>query len=204
MATGTIETTTIVAGIRRKTTTTKTYDSGTHFGDGSGNIPLAAGKVVTEWVKTDADTAACTLPGGHGYSTGKFDVYWTGGVRYDVDGTVSTNALGLDSGTGDDFPESAEVGVIVCPPQQVDTSIDGDAVVLLHIDCTQRSHVLFMDADTDTIFASEVLADECIEWHDTSPHANPMTGDPITVCWASNGSTTAAILTILVGVDSTP
>jgi hypothetical protein len=38
------------------------------------DVALPAGKDVTAWVKTDANTAACDLPAGHGYSDGNFDV----------------------------------------------------------------------------------------------------------------------------------
>src|SRR5690349_1655283 len=33
-------------------------------------IPLPVGNVVTSWVKTDADTAACNLSAGHGKTSG--------------------------------------------------------------------------------------------------------------------------------------
>ena len=77
------------------------------------DVTLPAGKAVTGWTKTDSNTAAATLPGGHGYTNGKFDVYWSGGRRYGVDGTISTNALSLDGGIGDAFPASSTTGVVV-------------------------------------------------------------------------------------------
>jgi len=89
-------------------------------------VTLPAGKDVTSWVKTDANTAACNLPSGHGYTDGKFDVYWSGGYRYGVDGTISTNALSLDGGAGTDFPSSATTGVVVCKRVVINKAIDGD------------------------------------------------------------------------------
>jgi hypothetical protein len=50
-------------------------------------VTLPAGKPVTNWVKTDADTADCDLPGGHGYTDGNFDVFWDGGRRWIPDGS---------------------------------------------------------------------------------------------------------------------
>jgi hypothetical protein len=64
------------------------------------DITLPAAKAVTAWVKTDANTAAGNLPAGHGFTDGKFDVYWTGGKRYGMDATIVTNALTLDGGAG--------------------------------------------------------------------------------------------------------
>src|SRR5687768_4853900 len=91
-------------------------------------VTLPVALAVTSWVKTDANTAACNLPGGHGYSNGTFDVYWSGGARYDVPGTISTNALSLDGGSGTDFPASADTTVVVCRQVTVNTAIDGDAI----------------------------------------------------------------------------
>jgi hypothetical protein len=59
--------------------------------DAQGLAPvIPAGKTVTSWVKTDSDTADCNLPSGHGYSSGNFDVFWDGGRRYGVPGTVTS------------------------------------------------------------------------------------------------------------------
>lgn len=204
MAQGTLAIVGSVGGVTINKTITETGDHPNVYGDANENIALAAGKTVTSWVKTDADTAACDLPSGHGYTDGKFDVYWTGGMRYDVDGTISTNALTLDGGVGDDFPASATSGVIVCTPQQINTAIDGDNVQLLVINSTKRASVYFEDAAGDSIKQIELVADNPYTYAQSSGEASPLTGDPITVCWASNGTTTAAVLTILSLEDSTP
>src|SRR5688572_9155702 len=123
--------------------------SAVRTGDGviGKEITLPAAKPVTNWVKTDANTAACDLPVGHGYSNGTFDVYWTsggGGRRVDVPGTIATNALSLDGGSGTDFPASADTTVVVCRQVPINVAIDGDALKLLAIrseytDTTQTS-----------------------------------------------------------------
>jgi len=201
MAIGTLSITPALGGKSVSRVISKTYDHPNNHED----ITLAAGKAVTDWVKTDADTADCNLPAGHGYSSGKMDVYWSGGVRYNVDGTVAVNALTLDGGSGDDFPASATENIIVCTPQQINTSIDGDALALLVVDSTQRSHLYFEDSAGAEVGVIEVqVANEPYTWHDTSGHTNPLTGNPVTICYASNGSATDATLNILSGVDSTP
>ncbi len=200
MATGTLA---IVGSVGQRTiqkTITETYDHPNTYEE----IPLAAGKAVTSWVKTDADTAACDLPADHGYTDGQFDVYWTDGMRYDVPGTIVTNALTLDGGSGDDFPDSEAADVIVCKHQQINTAIDGDNVMLLILNSTQRAHLHFEDADGDTIKDIELVADNPSTWNNGSGVSNPLTGDPITVCFASCGTETAGVLDILSGEDSTP
>jgi len=204
MPIGTLALVASVGGVTLQKTIIETGDHPNVYGDGQTDITLAAGKAVTAWVKTDANTAACNLPGSHGYSNGKFDVFWTGGSRYDVDGLITVNALALDGGTGTDFPESADASVIVCPPQTINTEIDGDNIKLLLINCTKRSSVYFEDGTGDSIKRYELVADQPITYAQSSGGASPLTGDPITVCYASNGTITAGVLTILSLEDSTP
>jgi hypothetical protein len=204
MATGTLAIVASVGGVTVQKTITETGDHPQAYGDGQTQIPLAAGKAATDWVKTDANTAACNLTAGHGYVSGKADVYWTGGMRYDVDMVVTVNALALDGGVGDDFPANGNLTVVVCTPQQINTAIDGDNVQLLCINSTKRGSVYFEDADGHSIKQIELMADNPYTYAQSSGEASPLTGDPITVCFASNGTTTAGVLTILSLEDSTP
>ena len=167
-------------------------------------IPLLAGKAASDWVKTDGDTAACNLATSHGYTSGKADVYWDGGMRYDVDMTVDIDALTLDSGVGDDFPDTATTGVVVCKVQQINTAIDGDMVKLFVVNATQRASVYFEDDAGAGVLQIDLEADNPYMWNVTSGQTNPLTGNPIAVCWASNGSTTAGVIDVLSGEDSTP
>jgi hypothetical protein len=180
-------------------------------------MTLPAGKVVTSWVKTDANTAACNLPAGHGYTNGNFDVYWvdTGvqKIRYGVPGTIATNALSLDGGSGDDFPASATVGVVVTRQVAYPSafSIDGDNVKIIGIH--------FRSADTAAVGSVDLLdsGNASIEQFDLTEVDNSvnglqheyvgaaavalLTGNVITQAVASNGSSTAsATLWIDVGV----
>lgn len=208
MATGTLTIVASVGGIQVMQTITKTGDHPNVYGDNNTNIALPAGKAVSSWVKTDADTAAGSLTAGHGYSTGKMDFFWTtSGVakcRYDVDVTVSTNDLTIDGGVGDDFPETGVTDVIATTPVQINTAIDGDNIKMLVMNSDVVASAYFEDASGDSIAQFDLAADEPYVWHDTSILANPMTGDPITVAFVSNGTATAGTITILSLEDSTP
>lgn len=174
---------------------------------------LSAGKTVTAWVKTDANTAACDLPGGHGYSNGNFDVFWsvagTNYVRYNVPGTISTNALSLDGGTGTDFPASATTGVIVCRNVSATLSIDGDNVKIIGL-CLESTdpastavgHVTFEDAAGDDIAQLDLVANVPKIYDITGGATNIFTGDPIVslICGVS-----AELTLKVVGIqDATP
>jgi hypothetical protein len=202
MATGTLSIVASVGGRTLQKTISEEFDHPNTYEE----IPLAGGQAVTSWVKTDADTAECVLSDDHGYSSGKFDVFWTGGMRYDVDGTVTVNALALDSGSGDDFPASASEDVVVCPHQQINTAIDGDEIQLLVINSTTRAHLHFEDSGGSTVKDLELSSDSPFTWSTSSSDNDnsPLTGNPITVCYASCGATTAGVLDILSGEDATP
>jgi len=173
------------------------------------DIVLAGGQAVGSWVKTDADTAAGTLTNGHGYSTGKMDVYWTSGttgleMRYDVDVTVTDDNVALDGGSGDDFPATADATVVLCTHQQINMAIDGDNLDAFAALAGVRAHIHAEDADADVIGDIDLYADEVYLWHDSCDHANPLTGDPVTVLYVSQGTVTDDTITIMRLQDSTP
>lgn len=174
-------------------------------------LPAAKGP-LTSWVKTDANTASGNLPSGHGYSNGQFDVYWTGGKRLDVAGTISADALSLDGGAGDDFPASANATVVAYPQVTINTAIDGDAIKLAalsleYVDAAaaSRGNLLFEDASDDDIASIAVVGNSPLVYDIEGGQANPFTGDPITACRASHENLTlAATLKIVSLEDSTP
>jgi hypothetical protein len=188
---------------------------------GSGVIALqeddvAAGKTVTAWVKTDANTAACNLPGGHGYTDGNFDVFWVVAsvnyARYGVPGTISTNALSLDGGAGDDFPASATVGVVVCKQTSCGLLVDGDNTKAIAVcaestseSSTSQASIMFVDAAGDTIAQMDLVANVPQIWDITGGSANPFTGDVITSVKLGNGSASEALTFKVCGVqDASP
>jgi hypothetical protein len=181
--------------------------------DAQGLAPvIPAGKTVTAWVQTDANTAGCNLPSGHGYANGNFDVFWDGGRRYGVPGTIATNALTLDGGTGDDFPASATTGIVVCRQVQVNVAIDGDNLALFGI----KAHYADRNADTPAGITFKDVGDADVAHLDLQANRpvvidveggddNPFTGNPITYALASNGNAAAEVtLQIVKAGDSTP
>lgn len=173
------------------------------------DITLPAGKAGALTTRTDDGEGVITLLAGHGIADGDIvDIYWEGGARYAV--TVDTGAattLTFDdtpAATGDVLPAD-ETAVVVCERITVNTVIDGDAVHLFGISCDQRSQITFYNAVDEIIKQVKIeTANSGIAWHEDSGETNPLTGDPITVAKASNGSTTAATLRIRCLDDATP
>lgn len=191
-------------------TVTKTADNANTYGDATVPIVLAAGMLATDWVKTDADTAACNLPAGHGYGASAtvdvFDAATGECYRYGVTATITTNAAALEGGTaptgGSGFPANG-TSCIVCKQQQVNLNIDGDLAEMVSVKTNETAHVDFQDASSHSIRALTLQADEPDNW-DSDMAENPYTGDPITKAMISNGTATAGTFTCSVLQDSTP
>lgn len=178
-------------------------------------VTLPVGNAVTGWTKTDANTASCTLAGGHGQTSGTYDVYWSTGRRYGLTGTVTTNTLDLDGGTGDDFPASATTGVICTKQVVINKEIDGDACKILGLEYRQSStaslgcRVTFFDA----LSAGGSAVGSGLDLDANTPSitdieggaTNLFTGSVIRSLVASNGDSTTAATLLIQGVqDITP
>ena len=197
MPTATITQAASIGGISISGTASRTAS-----GQISHQVTAPAGKTVTDWAKTDADTAACNLPDDHGYSTGTFDVYWSGGVRYGVPGTVSSNALTLDGGAGTDFPASATTGVIVSNRVEINVDFDADDAEIVMVHSSLRGHIDWQDSGDATLDAAELAAGEVWQWLNGSGITNPLTGNAVDKAFVSSGSTSDSTIKLGVLYDS--
>lgn len=187
-------------------TETLTADTSAGYGGSDAPITLVAGSAVSSWVKTDANTAAGDVAAASPIATGKVDVYWTsgtGGIRYGVDCTRTTNSLALDGGTGTDFPSNGDTTVVVSQQMQVNITIDGDLASAVGLYADVWCHVDCQDVSSNSIRAVELQADEFDGW-DSEMAENPYTGAIITKAMISNGTTTAGTFEAAVLQDSTP
>jgi len=176
--------------------------------DAGYEITLPAAKAGTLSTRTGDGEGILTLTEGHGLSSGNVvDIHWSGGCRYNVTlDSDDTTTVGFDdtpTASGDVLP-AAETVIYVTTRTQINCAIDGDNVAMFGVNCDQNAHVLFEDADGDDIKAYRLTADNPETWNSSSGETNPLTGDPITVAYATNGSATASTLEILVLQDSTP
>lgn len=185
--------------------------SKTADGDCTREVALAAGKAGTLSTRTGDGEGIITLTAGHGLSTADVvDIHWTGGVRYGV--TLDADAettVGFDDtpAAGGDVLPAEGTAVVVAVRQQINIAIDGDNVAMFGIHSDQVASVVMEDADGDVIKAWHLGAGAPeFWWSETADtnKTNPLTGDPITVAYATNGSTTAGTLQIVALQDSTP
>lgn len=173
------------------------------------DVPLPAGNAGTLSTRVNDGEGILTLLTGHGIApTDLFDLYWVGGARYaitcDAADEFTVTFDDAPSATGDVLPAEA-FAIIATERKQINTTIDGDTVQQFAVHSTQRAQVTFYDSG-DAIIKQYTftVANVTEDYFQSSGEANPLTGNPITYAMASNGSITAAALTILVLEDPTP
>ncbi len=142
-------------------------------------------------ITVDAEASAIT--------GAKADIFWTGGLRYNVDvDSVVGDAVTFSGGSGDDLPD-ADTAVTICEPVVLDTDFDGSKVQILAAQSSQRGHLLFRDSNGDNAYAAQILAASPL-FHLGNTH---LEGDGIDELRVSNASGTAAsAFTIGIGYDS--
>lgn len=174
---------------------------------------IAAAQVGTLSTRTDNDTGIATLSTGHGIETlDVVDVYWSGGVRYGMDATVSGNAVTVDGGAGDNLPVQ-DTAVTVVVQTAIEVNFDGDDAQIIGIfyrnpsDTGAKAHLDLQDSGDATIeevdLAHETANGGCNnQWNIAAGDTNVFTGNRITHGAASHDSTSAGTLYILVGITA--
>lgn len=186
-----------------KTPITKTGDHPNNY-----EIALPGGSAGTLSTRTDDGEGVLTVAEGHGIvATDVVDIYWDGGERYNVTvDSVTATTITFDdvpAAKGDVLPAES-TAIVVTLQVDINTAIDGDAIQLFGIHCDQRCQCDMLDSGPATIKQWELTADAPETWYYGSSESNPLTGNPIVASTASNGTATAATLTIISLEDSTP
>lgn len=168
--------------------------SGDSIERASPSIPAA--KTGTLTVRTDADTGSLTMAASHGITTGqKLDVFWATGSRRNMTvGTVATNVVPIDGGSGDDLPDAA-TSITAMVPVEVVMSLDGDTALGIMVSSPVKGYIVFVDDAPADISAAtyEIEADDqgkC--WVDGNGVTNPLAGATVTKVKFSHKDSTAA------------
>lgn len=178
----------------------------TRTADGAGqwtNAPAVAG--VGALTTRSSDTVGVlTMTTGHGLVTGKIDVFWDGGRRYNVDAVVTSDSIALSNGSGDNLPAD-ETAITADQQIIVNAAFDPDDVSVLLVTATKRASVVFVDSGGTALLALDLAAGECCLWWSSSGITRPFTGNAVAAIWVSNGDSDAAN-SIIVDVlyDATP
>ena len=163
---------------------------------------LAAAKTGSLTTRTSA-TEGIITSNGHGYTTGTLAVHWTDATtglakkRYGCTFSEDENTVTISAGAGDDLPDALST-VSIFNEVSANFAVDGDDLVALVVHCTQIGHCEFRTAVPGLLQAVHIAAaNNVYEWTLSSGATNPQLGlaDCATVR-VSNGSTTAAVMTI--------
>jgi hypothetical protein len=135
---------------------------------------LAAAKTGTLTTRTDNDTGVATMDSGHGFATNDvLDVYWDGGARYGMTATVSTNAVTIDGGAGDNLPTTS-TALTVMKQVVLSQPFDGSKVKALALHCKEtRCTILFYESSSLRL-AVQLNADTPYEWFSGGYGSNPL------------------------------
>jgi hypothetical protein len=151
---------------------------------------LAAGSAGTLTTRTDDNTGEVTLSAGHGQTSGTYDVFWSGGCRRGMTGTVTVNALALDLGAGDVLPAD-ETAVVVDKQEVLDFDSLNTSIVLAAVSQQRRASVEFQEEAGTAILSLDLgragVDGEPFLWADDTHVANPF-GAVISKIAVSNGS----------------
>jgi hypothetical protein len=146
-----------------------------------GEKDLAAAKVGQLTTRTDNDTGTLTMVTGHGITTGAIlDVYWDGGYRANmVVGTVATNSVPIDGGSGDNLPTNLTAITAMVPSVETVVIVGNNLNNLVAdvTDKTVRGLVTYTDGSDVVQAALEI--DPLIGaylWESTSGVTNPLSG----------------------------
>lgn len=168
-------------------------------------LELAAAKTGTLTTRTDDDEGVITLTAGHGFSTGTFDVYWSGGVRYGCSLTIATNAATIGSGgAGDVLPIATTAVTVALPVAEAFVVAASVARAILVYIPGGKGVVRFRDdaAATQLAVARSYSTAALYEWNATTGGTNPLGSNEVATLLLSNGSTTAYTPTVVMTYTS--
>lgn len=152
---------------------------------------VAAAKTGTLTTRTDANTGTLTMSASHGITTGALVfIFWSGGSRRSVVGTVATNSVPIDLGAGDDLP-IATTAVTVCVAVPEAMVLAGNDLVAIRFHSTRRGAIQITDgSDAEHMSAelNEANGFTYIWWSSTAmPMTNPVAGDTLGKVKFGNG-----------------
>lgn len=187
---------------------------------GSGSIgleeTLSAAEGGSLTTRTNDTSGTITMSdAGHTITTGAtIDIFWSGGVQYDVTvGTVAGTSVPISGGSGDNLP-TQDTAVTVVVVSSATVSVDGDntKIIAIELSTTTKSlrtagHIQLVDSGGAEVAEIDLVANVPQVWDIDGGSNNPFTGNPITaVKLAQANTTTTETYTLkIVGVqDATP
>ncbi len=161
------------------------------------SVQLAAAKTGTLTTRTDDNTGTLTMSGGHGITTGaRLDLYWTGGSRRGITvGTVATNSVPFDLGSGDALPSTSTAITAMVPAEEDAVFVGDDAVGagLRNPGTNAAATVVFAESDDSEVTAFVVAANSSDSWFSSGGATNPFASASPVKVFLSHGDSTGSV-----------
>jgi hypothetical protein len=169
---------------------------------------VPAAKVGQLTTRTDADTGILTMTSGHGITTGaKLDVFWATGSRRNLTvGTVATNSVPIDGGSGDDLPENLTAVTAMVPVEKPFT-VNGDDAEFLAVKSEAEGYAVFADTFGSDIpdATFRVTPASGKVWGAATGGDSPIAGVSTSLVKFSHGSTVAReMIAVAMGPGTAP
>jgi len=175
-------------------------------------LPVAQSGSLT--TRTNATAGVLTMASAnHGIANASLiDVFWSGGRRYGATvQNVTGNAVTFNQGSGDNLA-NANTATTAATQVLINLAITGSLLKIMGImpvsadtSKTQQAHADFQDINGVAVNAIPMSHNVPQVFDVAGGGANPLTGNAVEKIKAANGDpTNQAVLTIIVGQDSTP
>jgi len=189
-----------IAGAPLNASLNRSADTGIRHGP----ITLPAAEAGTLSTRTTDTTGVLTITDTALEIGDVIDIYWDGGMRYDVDvDNVVAAAVTFSGGAGDNLPAQDDP-ITAAEQVTIDTDFDGADLVAIGALSTQRGHLSFQESDVTEV-SVELTASEPWFWVNGQEIANPLVATVVGAIKASQASASAtATLNIGILYDSTP
>lgn len=162
-------------------------------GDTEPSVPAAKAGTLT--TRTDDNTGVLTMSAGHGFTDAVvIDLFWDGGSRRGLTvGTVATNSVPIDGGSGDVLPADETVITAMVPVER-DLAFVGTDVVAVGVYCPVSGWVTFLDGSDAVVHGFQILpaGGTSRMWAEGGAGDNPLDGATIAKVLFSHADSTQA------------
>lgn len=153
---------------------------------------LGPAKPGTLSVRGSNTTGTVAMTTGHGLSTGRMDLFWDGGARYGVTGTVTGDNIAVASGAGDNLPVLTTAITVAVPQKEPFVVVAADMDMLL-VGCPTGQNfpvwAIFLDG-SDAVVASVYVSgsSDAYRWDSDNGAVTPFATNVASV-YLSHGAT---------------
>ena len=157
-------------------------------------VPVAKqGQLTTRTNNTDG---TITMNPGHGLTTGRMDLYWSGGKRRGVTGTVTGDSVAISGGAGDNLPAQNSTIYAVNPAVETFNVVGNNASALLLGGDAGVTYQVVLATSGDAEILNPTLVDTGLEagyeWVSGSGVTNPIAGQTVAKIYVSHFDLNAA------------